>query len=241
MNRWIPVFILCLAGFLVSSPPTVQAADEVTEIFLYDGTQVVQLTSDEYTDLSPELNGNGHVVWSKRVRHDMGGWVAVADDVFLYDGTTTTMLSTHHQWDLDPQINAGGTVVWRGYQETGVEIYLHDGTGITNISNNDLEDAYPRMNDGGNGGPPLSKGTPGRDHWGNAMSVLMGGGGVRGGQIVGSTNRLGEAPQDRPLQPGDVHHTIFHVLGVDPKVHFKNHSGRPIPAVDHGDVISELI
>ncbi len=99
----------------------------------------------------------------------------------------------------------------------------------------------PRMNDGGNGGPPLSKGTPGRDHWGNAMSVLMGGGGVRGGQIVGSTNRLGEAPQDRPLQPGDVHHTIFHVLGVDPKVHFKNHSGRPIPAVDHGDVISELI
>ncbi|HET6424249.1 MAG TPA: DUF1501 domain-containing protein, partial [Planctomycetaceae bacterium] len=73
----------------------------------------------------------------------------------------------------------------------------------------------PRMNDGGNGGAPMSMGTPGRDHWGNAMFCLMGGGGVKGGQIVGSTNRLGEAPQDRPVTPADIHHTMFHVLGVD--------------------------
>lgn len=99
----------------------------------------------------------------------------------------------------------------------------------------------PKMNDGGNGGPPLSKGTPGRDHWGNALSVLMGGGGLRGGQVVGSTNRLGETPLERPLRPGDIHHTIFHVLGVDPYLHFKNHAGRPIQAVDHGEVIHELV
>ena len=52
----------------------------------------------------------------------------------------------------------------------------------------------PRMNDGGNGGAAGSMGTPGRDHWGNAMFCLMGGGGVKGGQIVGSTDRLGDAP-----------------------------------------------
>jgi uncharacterized protein (DUF1501 family) len=98
----------------------------------------------------------------------------------------------------------------------------------------------PKMNNGGNGGPPLSKGTPGRDHWGNALSVLMGGGGIRGGQVVGSTNRLGEVPHDRPLRPGDIHHTIFKVLGVDPNINFENHAGRPIPAIDHGSVISEL-
>jgi uncharacterized protein (DUF1501 family) len=98
----------------------------------------------------------------------------------------------------------------------------------------------PKMNNGGNGGPPLSKGTPGRDHWGNALSVLMGGGGVKGGQIVGSTNRLGEVPKDRPLRPGDIHHTIFRVLGVDPEVSFLNHAGRPIAAIDHGAVIEEL-
>lgn len=99
----------------------------------------------------------------------------------------------------------------------------------------------PKMNNGGNGGPPLSKGTPGRDHWGNVMSVLIGGGGLTGGQVVGSSNRLGEVPQDRPLRPGDLHHTIFHVLGVDPHVSFLNHSGRPIPAIDHGSVIKELV
>ena len=59
----------------------------------------------------------------------------------------------------------------------------------------------PRMNDGGNGGPPLSMGTPGRDHWGNAMFCLIGGGGVKGGRIVGSTDRLGEFPRTARSRP----------------------------------------
>ena len=99
----------------------------------------------------------------------------------------------------------------------------------------------PRMNDGGNGGPPLSMGTPGRDHWGNSMFCLLGGGGVKGGQLVGSTNRLGEVPKDRPLRPGDIHHTIYKVLGVDPSIHFRDHSGRPTVAIDHGAPIDELL
>lgn len=98
----------------------------------------------------------------------------------------------------------------------------------------------PRMNNGGNGGPPGSMGTPGRDHWGSAMSVLVAGGGVQGGRIIGSTDRLGESPKDQPLRPGDLHHTMFKVLGVDPHQYFLDHSGRPNVAVDHGDVISEL-
>mgnify|MGYP000129695545 CR=1 FL=1 len=98
----------------------------------------------------------------------------------------------------------------------------------------------PRMNDGGNGGPPLSMGTPGRDHWGNAMFCFLAGGGVQGGRVVGSTNRLGEAPQERPVTPADLHHTLFHVLGIDPHVNFLNHAGRPVPALEPGAVIHEL-
>jgi hypothetical protein len=98
----------------------------------------------------------------------------------------------------------------------------------------------PRMNDGGNGGPAGSMGTPGRDHWGNAMSVLIGGGGIQGGRLVGSTNRLGEVPQDQPLMPGDLHHTLFKVLGVDPTASYLDLAGRPIIAIDHGAVINEL-
>jgi hypothetical protein len=99
----------------------------------------------------------------------------------------------------------------------------------------------PRMNNGGNGGPPLSMGTPGRDHWGSAMFCLMGGGGVKGGQIVGSTNPLGTEPATRPMRPGDIHHTIYHVLGMDPHTELLNLQGRPIPAIDHGSLISELV
>jgi hypothetical protein len=99
----------------------------------------------------------------------------------------------------------------------------------------------PRMNNGGNGGAPLSMGTPGRDHWGNAMFCLLSGGGLRGGQVVGSTDRLGELPHDRPTLPGDIHQTIYRVLGVDPFLSFPDHAGRPIPIVDHGAPIEELL
>jgi hypothetical protein len=98
----------------------------------------------------------------------------------------------------------------------------------------------PRMNDGGNGGAPGSMGTPGRDHWGNALSVLIGGGGIQGGRIVGSTNRLGEVPKDRPLEACDLHATIYNRLGIDPETPFLNLAGRPVPAIDRGEVISEL-
>jgi hypothetical protein len=72
------------------------------------------------------------------------------------------------------------------------------------------------------------------------MFCLLAGGGVKGGRIVGSTNRLGEAPKDRPVTPQDIHATIYACLGVDPSTKFLNHSGRPVPAIDNGQAISEL-
>ena len=92
----------------------------------------------------------------------------------------------------------------------------------------------PRMNDGS------GQGTPGRDHWGNSMSVVMGGGGLKGGVVVGSTDAKGEAPVDRPLTPQDFHATLYQVLGVDPYVQFPNLAGRPVPAIDHGEAIKVL-
>jgi hypothetical protein len=99
----------------------------------------------------------------------------------------------------------------------------------------------PRMNDGGNGGPPGSKGTPGRDHWGNSMFCLMGGGGVKGGQIVGSTDRLGTQPLTRAVTPSNIHATIYHVLGIDPKLQLLDPSGRPVSVLDDPAPIHELI
>jgi uncharacterized protein (DUF1501 family) len=92
----------------------------------------------------------------------------------------------------------------------------------------------PRMNDGS------GKGKPGRDHWGNSMFCLLGGGGVKGGRVVGSTDRLGQAPKDRPLTPPDIHATIYHVLGIDPTVQFLDRTGRPVSVSDQPQPIAEL-
>jgi hypothetical protein len=99
----------------------------------------------------------------------------------------------------------------------------------------------PKMNDGGNGGAPMSMGTPGRDHWGHAMFCLMGGGGVKGGQIVGSTDRLGTSPHTRAVTPANIHATIYSVLGIDPKLHLFDHTGRPVPVLEDPTPIAELL
>jgi hypothetical protein len=99
----------------------------------------------------------------------------------------------------------------------------------------------PKMNDGGNGGAPRSMGTPGRDHWGDSMFCLLGGGGVLGGQIVGSTDRLGTRPRTRPLVPANIHATIYQVLGIDPKLQLIDLSGRPVSVLDDPTPIHELL
>ncbi|HQU46480.1 MAG TPA: DUF1501 domain-containing protein [Pirellulales bacterium] len=82
---------------------------------------------------------------------------------------------------------------------------------------------------------------PGRDHWSNAMSLLVAGGGMRTGQVIGSTNYKGEHPQDRPLTPNDLWATIYRHLGIDPEVSFPDHSGRPMPILPFGEPIAELL
>jgi hypothetical protein len=72
------------------------------------------------------------------------------------------------------------------------------------------------------------------------MFCLLGGGGVRGGRVVGSTDRLGQAPKERALVPADLHATIYHVLGIDPTVHFLDRTGRPVAAADRAEPIAEL-
>ena len=61
------------------------------------------------------------------------------------------------------------------------------------------------------------------------------------GQVVGSTNRLGEAPQDRPLSPNDLWATVYRHLGVDTHLTFPDHAGRPMPILPDGEPIRELV
>ena len=82
---------------------------------------------------------------------------------------------------------------------------------------------------------------PGRDHWPQAMSLIMAGGNLRTGQIVGSTNPKGEHPVDRPLTPEDLWATVYHHLGIDYTDSFPDHRGRPMPILAGGEPIAELL
>lgn len=94
----------------------------------------------------------------------------------------------------------------------------------------------PRINTGQPGIP-----IPGRDHWGNAISAMIAGGGLKGGQVVGKTNSKAEHPVDRPLKPADLLATVYKVLGIDPRTTFPNHAGRPIAILDEGEPIREIL
>ncbi len=95
--------------------------------------------------------------------------------------------------------------------------------------------------------PKINKGLPqdsrpGRDHWGNVMSVLLAGGGLKPGIVVGQSNPRGEVPKERPITPGDLTATIFHRFGLDPDTVFYDRLNRPIPIVPHGGrAIGELL
>jgi hypothetical protein len=82
---------------------------------------------------------------------------------------------------------------------------------------------------------------PGRDHWPSAMSILFAGGGIRGGQVIGATNRLGQHPVQRQVGPRDFLATIYRHLGIDAaSVAVKDATGRPIPILPEGAPIPEL-
>ena len=81
----------------------------------------------------------------------------------------------------------------------------------------------------------------GRDHWPQCWTMLMAGGGIKGGQVIGSSDETGGAPRDRPTSPGQIAATVFHGLGIDPGTELPGAGGRPIPLVDRGmEPIQEL-
>jgi len=82
---------------------------------------------------------------------------------------------------------------------------------------------------------------PGRDHWANAMSVLMAGGGTPGGTVVGATDRKGFSAVDRVLSPENFVSTIYHKLGIDPGKVVYTPQGRPTHLVSDPMPIAELI
>jgi hypothetical protein len=80
----------------------------------------------------------------------------------------------------------------------------------------------------------------GRDHWGNAGSMLFAGAGVRGGQVIGTTDERGEHVLDRPVRPPEVAATIYGALGIDYHRELLTPQGRPVRILPDAEPIREL-
>jgi hypothetical protein len=81
----------------------------------------------------------------------------------------------------------------------------------------------------------------GRDHWPRVFSVVMAGGGIKGGQVIGSSDRVGESPRDEPVTPADLACTIYTQLGINPKHELHTPDGRPVQVNQGGSVIGKLL
>jgi hypothetical protein len=80
----------------------------------------------------------------------------------------------------------------------------------------------------------------GRDHWTNCYSVLLAGGGVRGGVLYGQSDRQAAFIQDRPVHIRDICATIYYALGIDPEMTLLDRTNRPIPIAHGGRPVREI-
>ena len=93
----------------------------------------------------------------------------------------------------------------------------------------------PKIGDVRSSGP----GGAGRDHWPACMSVLLAGGGIRGGQAFGTTDKRAEYPADNPVAPEHIARTVFHAMGID-NLDATDREGRPVHLLEEGRPLTEL-
>ena len=94
----------------------------------------------------------------------------------------------------------------------------------------------PKIGDPRSGGP----GGAGRDHWTHCMTAVMAGGGVRGGQVYGASDKVAAYPADHPVAPEDIAKTVYHLMGVD-DLEAIDREGRPFNLLSEGRVLTELL
>jgi hypothetical protein len=86
---------------------------------------------------------------------------------------------------------------------------------------------------------PLGTGEPGRDHWAACFTALFAGGGIRGGQVIGRSDKIGAYPATTPFTPDDVGATVYRVLGVNPASEVRDRQDRPVQ-LNRGEFMQAL-
>jgi hypothetical protein len=93
----------------------------------------------------------------------------------------------------------------------------------------------PKVGDPRSGG----KAGAGRDHWTHCMTAVLAGGGIRGGQMYGASDKVAAYPADRPVAPEDIARTVYHLMGLT-DLEALDREGRPFNLLPEGEVLTEL-
>jgi uncharacterized protein (DUF1501 family) len=91
------------------------------------------------------------------------------------------------------------------------------------------------------GRTPKINNNAGRDHWSKVFSVMLAGGGIKGGKIHGASNATAAEPEFDAVDPGDLATTVYHQLGIVADKELMAPGNRPIEIVDGGKLIKDLI
>ena len=111
---------------------------------------------------------------------------------------------------------------------------------ITDLSERGMLDDVLIFCAGEFGRTPLINGHAGRDHWSNCFTVMFAGGGIKGGQVIGASEKHGGGVLEHVVTPLDLLATIYQTLGIPLSTHYDDSSGRPTSIVDTGKPIREL-
>jgi Protein of unknown function (DUF1501) len=90
------------------------------------------------------------------------------------------------------------------------------------------------------GRTPRLDGNGGRNHWGSVFSVALAGGGIKGGQVFGASDKIGGQPKEGRVRPEDLSATIFHCLGHRPEAEYQDRLGRP-HFISRGEVLRAIL
>ncbi len=91
------------------------------------------------------------------------------------------------------------------------------------------------------GRAPRVNAKAGRDHWPQCGFALLFGGGVKEGCVLGASDRIAAYPTERPVSPGDLVATMYHLLGIDSQIMVNDLAGRPFPIAHGGRPIEEIL
>jgi hypothetical protein len=137
-------------------------------------------------------------------------------------------------WDMHGSIE-------RGFRTTAPAIDQAVAAFVDDVADRGLDKDILLVVTGEFGRTPKLNTAAGRDHWAPLSTLALAGGGLRMGQVVGESSARAEAPKSRPISPQDLMATVFHVLGVPPDLQYHDQSGRPVPMLDGGRPIRELV